>query len=144
MAPTTPSTYYVVYVDPVTQCESLATVEVAIDNDLCCDLSGVNGGALIRACEIASDKIDPSIAENVANGDLDGDGMDGSSIATVTYFTSQLDAIGDVNPIDSIDISAVNQVYARVSLALGCFEVFSIGLELFNPPVVSGLSLIHI
>ena len=138
VSPTVTTTYFVVYTDPITGCQSMTTVEVTVDNTLCCDVSGVNEGAFIRGCEDPQGSFmadyDLTDAEDIANGDVDGDGMDGSSTATVTYHMTEEDAQAGVNEIpDGMDLTNAD-IYARVSFGPSCFAVVSVGVQLFTPP----------
>ncbi len=138
VVPTMNTTYYVVYTDPMTGCESMTTIQITIDNSLCCDVSGVNEGAFIRGCEdpLGSfmSNYDLTDAEDIANGDVDGDGMDGSSTATVTYYMDEADAMAGTNQIPN-GMGLTNAgIFARVSFGASCFSVVAVNVQLFQEP----------
>lgn len=141
VSPSVNTTYYVVYVNPMTGCQSTTTITVTIDNTICCDVSAANDDAFIRGCEDPTGSFmadyDLTDAEDLANGDVDGDDMDGSSIATVTYHMDEDDAIAGIDEIpDGMDLTNAG-IFARVTYGPDCFVVVPVSVQLFVAPTFS-------
>ena len=72
-------------------------------------------------------------AEDLIYGDVDGDGMDGST-ATVTYHQELEDAEACINPLaNGMDLSAFD-IYAKVENAAGCSAIVLVDLQPFTAP----------
>lgn len=121
------------YGDPVT---------VEVPQPTCCTVP-INDDAFIRACEDPTGSFmadfNLSDAEDIANGDVDGDGMDGST-ATVTYYATQADAIACTNPLSNgMDLST-NDIYAKVELPDGCSSVVLVDIQQFRGPEYTAMT----
>jgi len=87
----------------------------------------INEGAFIQGCRSVIGG--PSIAdytlsdaEDLTFGDVDGDGMDGST-ATVTYHATQADALACINALPISSTMSNNDIYAKVEFSDGCSAV---------------------
>ncbi len=110
-------------------CSAICSVDVFVDS-----APVTNEGAFIAACEdpFGSFMSDFTLenAENLANGDIDGDGADGS-VNDVTYYVSEADALSMNNPLNNGMNLLSDLLYARVERG-DCFAIEKLRLEIID------------
>jgi len=123
---------YTVVVTDVNDCTSSCEAVVTVNA-----LPPVNSGTFVQACRATDNSIVPgfnlSDAENIVNGDVDGDGADGST-ATVTYYASVGDAMAGNNPLSLTTDLPGDDFYALIEGANGCSEIVLVDLQVFRAP----------
>ena len=123
---------YTVVVTDSNGCTNSCETEVVVN-----DLPVLNSGTFIQGCEdpAGSFMADFNLndAEDVANGDVDGDGADGST-ATVTYHQTIADAMANINPLNNGMNLPILPFFARVESAEGCVSIEEVAVHLFVLP----------
>jgi len=124
---------YTVTVTDANGCTSTCEVEANMPSP-----PVLNEDAFIQACQDATGSnmgdFNLSDAEDLANGDVDGDGADGST-ATVTYHATMADAVACINPLNnSMNLTSSIPIFAKVEDASGCFSIAEVDVFIFNIP----------
>lgn len=129
---------YTVTVTDANGCTNTCEVEASMPSP-----PVLNEDAFIRACEdpFGSFMADFNLAdaEDLANGDVDGDGADGST-ATVTYYLNMADALACTNPLSNGMDLLPNPIFAKVEAANGCFSVVQVGINMSRPPSYTAIA----
>ena len=119
---------YQVVIAHASGCVDSCMVNIEIDSP------ETNEGAFIAACEDPFGSFMSNFtlenAENLANGDIDGDGADGS-IDDVTYYANEVDALNMSNPLSNGMNLFNNPLYVRVQSG-DCFSIEKLRLDSFR------------
>ncbi len=121
---------YQVVIAHASGCLDSCIVNIEIDSP------ETNEGAFIAACEDPFGSFMSNFtlenAENLANGDIDGDGADGS-VDDVTYYANEVDALNMLNPLSNGMNLFNNPLYVRVQSG-DCFSIEKLRLDSFRGP----------
>ena len=112
------------------------TDDFTITLEECCVPPELNSGAFINACEDPINSMMSNFtletAEDLAFGDVDGDGADGST-AIVTYYTTLQDAENMTNPLVNGMGLFTTTIYARVQVD-DCYSIESVSISVIVVP----------